>query len=127
MKKTHQGPFTPKQENVDRIKLLHIKCGFLDTEHLFMLPKNLVRIPTILRKLMLIFCKIYIIPTLRKKLFLLRNISRVRIQKSTVFVIIFIVFMWPLLLMNAEQIYIIHLQCLELLNKKIQDHLIKAR
>ena len=29
-----------KQETLERIKRLHIKCGFLDTEHLFVLPKN---------------------------------------------------------------------------------------
>ena len=39
-KTTHQGPFTPKQQALERIKRLHIKCGFLDTEHLFMLPKT---------------------------------------------------------------------------------------
>ena len=40
LKKTHQGPFTSKQETLERIKRLHIKCGFLDNEHLFMIPKN---------------------------------------------------------------------------------------
>ena len=40
LKKTHQGPFTYKQETLEGIKRLHIKCGFLDTEHLFMLPNN---------------------------------------------------------------------------------------
>ena len=39
-KRTHQGTFTPKQETLERIKRLHIKYGFLDTEHLFMFPKN---------------------------------------------------------------------------------------
>ena len=39
-KKTNQVPFTPKQETLEGIKRLHIKCGFLDTEHLFMLPKT---------------------------------------------------------------------------------------
>ena len=37
LKKTHQGPFKSKQETLERIKRLHIKCGFLDTDHLFML------------------------------------------------------------------------------------------
>ena len=40
LKKTHQGPFTSKQETLEIIKRLHIKCGFLDSEHLFLLPKN---------------------------------------------------------------------------------------
>ena len=38
--KTHQGPFTSKQETLEIIKRLHIKCGFLDTDNLFMLPKK---------------------------------------------------------------------------------------
>ena len=29
-----------KQETLERIKRLHIKCGFLDNEYLFMLPKT---------------------------------------------------------------------------------------
>ena len=40
LKKTHQGPFTSKQETLERIKRLHIKCGFLYTEHLFIIPKT---------------------------------------------------------------------------------------
>ena len=40
LKNNHQGPFTSKQETLEIIKLLHIKCVFLDDEHLFMLPKN---------------------------------------------------------------------------------------
>ena len=40
MKKNLQGPFTSKQENLEEIKLLHIKCEFLDIEHLFMIPKT---------------------------------------------------------------------------------------
>ena len=40
LKQPHQDVFTSKQENLERIKRLHIKCGFLDTEHLFMLPKT---------------------------------------------------------------------------------------
>ena len=37
---THEGPLTSKQETLERIKRLHIKCDFLDTEHLFMIPKT---------------------------------------------------------------------------------------
>ena len=40
LKKTHQGPFTSKQETLEIIKRLHIKFGFLDDEHLIMLPKT---------------------------------------------------------------------------------------
>ena len=40
MKQTYQGPFILKQIFLERIKRLHIKCGFLNTEHLFMLPKT---------------------------------------------------------------------------------------
>ena len=38
--KTHQRPFTSKQETLEIIKRLHIKCRFLNTEHLFVLPKT---------------------------------------------------------------------------------------
>ena len=38
LKQTHQDAFTSKQETIKIIKRLHIKCGFLDTEQLFMLP-----------------------------------------------------------------------------------------
>ena len=40
LKQTHQNAFTSKQETMERIKWLHIKCGFFDTEDLFMLPKT---------------------------------------------------------------------------------------
>ena len=40
LKQPHQDAFTSKQETLEIIKRLHIKCGFLDTEHLFMLPKT---------------------------------------------------------------------------------------
>ena len=38
LKQPHQDAFTPKQETLEGIKRLHIKCGFLDTDNLFMLP-----------------------------------------------------------------------------------------
>ena len=66
-------------------------------------------------------------PTVRQHIFLLRNISRVGILKSTVLVIIFRFFMWPISLMNAGPIITIHLKCLEIVYKKRQDHHIKAR
>ena len=40
LKQPHQDAFTSKQETLGILKRLHIKCGFLDTEHLFMLPKT---------------------------------------------------------------------------------------
>ena len=40
MKQPHHDAFTPKQEILERIKNLHKKCGFLDTEYLFMLTLN---------------------------------------------------------------------------------------
>ena len=38
LKQTYRDLFTSKQQTLEGIKRLHIKCGFLDTEHLFMLP-----------------------------------------------------------------------------------------
>ena len=40
LKQPHDDAFTSKQETLERIKQLHIKCGLWDTEHLFMLPNN---------------------------------------------------------------------------------------
>ena len=40
LKQPHQDAFTLKQETLERINRLHIDCGFLDTEHLFMFPIN---------------------------------------------------------------------------------------
>ena len=42
LKQPHQDAFIWKQETLERINRLHIKCGFLDTEHVFMLPKTWV-------------------------------------------------------------------------------------
>ena len=40
LKQPYQDSFTSKQETLERIKRLHIKCRFLYTEHLFILPKT---------------------------------------------------------------------------------------
>ena len=40
LKQPHQDTLKSKQETLEIINRLHIKCGFLDTEHLFMLPKT---------------------------------------------------------------------------------------
>ena len=38
--KYHQGPFASKQETLEKIKQIHIKCGLLDAAHLFKLHKT---------------------------------------------------------------------------------------
>ena len=53
-------------------------------------------------------------------MFLLINISRVGISKSTVLVIIFRVFMGRLSMINTGPIIIIHLQCLKIVYQKIK-------
>ena len=40
LKQHHHEDFTLKQEVLEIIKRLHEKCGFLDTDNLFMLPIN---------------------------------------------------------------------------------------
>ena len=40
LKQPRQDAFTLKQEHLERINLLHIKCGFLDNKNLFMLNIN---------------------------------------------------------------------------------------
>ena len=40
LKQPHQYTFTSKQETLEIIKQLHIKCDLLDNEHLFILPKT---------------------------------------------------------------------------------------
>ena len=91
MKQPHQDAFTSKQETFERIKRLHIKCGFLDTENSFMSPKTWLEYQkyedvhvAIMRNLYNSYCT--------PNVFLLRKISRVGIPKSTVLVVIFIFF-----------------------------------
>ena len=79
-----------------------------------------------MRILICILLKISIMPTVHN-CFLLRNILRVGIPKSTVLVIIFRFFMWPLSLRNSGPRNIIHLQCFEKLSKKRPYYLIKSR
>ena len=40
LKQPHQVAFTANQGTLEGIKRLNIKCGFLDTEHLFMFHKT---------------------------------------------------------------------------------------
>ena len=68
--------------------------------------------------LMWVLCKISITPTLRQNIFLLRKISIFRIPKSTVLIIIFKVFMWPISSINIGPRSIIHLQSFEMVSKK---------
>ena len=113
------------QESSEKIKRLHVKCGFLDTEHLFMLPINWLEyqeVPDVNVEISQKKYNAYCTP----KYDLLRNKLIVGIPKSTVLVIIFKVFMWPLSLINAVPRIIIHLQCFEMVSKKIRDHLIKS-
>ena len=67
---------------------------------------------------MWILCKISITHTVHQDIFLLRKISIVGIPKSTVLVIIFKVFMWPLSLINVVPQSIIHLKCFKMVSKK---------
>ena len=124
--KSHQGPFVSKQETWEVIKRLHIKCGFLDTEHLLMIPKTWLDYLQNEDFDVDISEHLYNANCAKKSIYF-GNIPRVGIPKSMVLVIIFRVFMWPLSLINSGPISIIHLQCLELLYQKLQYHLIKAR
>ena len=119
MKQPHQDAFTSKQLFLERIKRLHIKCGFLDTENLFMILINWLihhEVPNVNVEISQNFYNASCTP----KYFLLRKISIVGILKSTVFVIIFRLFMWPLSLMNGGARSIIHLQCFEMASKKYE-------
>ena len=110
LKQPHQDAFMSKQETLEIIKGLHIKCGLLDAEHLFMIPINWLnyhKFPGVHVEIAQNLYNTYFTP----KLFLLRKISMVGIPKSTDLVIIFRVFMWPLSLKNALPISIIQLQC----------------
>ena len=102
-----------KQKTLEIIKGLHIKCVFLDTEHLFLLLVNLFNYhenTDVKGDIAQNVYNTYYTP----KSFLLRNISIVGIQKSTVLVNIFRVFMCLLPMKNAGPIRIIHLQCFKM-------------
>ena len=65
LKQPHQDAFTPKHEILERINWLHIKCGFLDTEHLFMLLINWLnnsKVPDVNVDIVQNFCKAYCSP-----------------------------------------------------------------
>ena len=98
----------------------------MGTEHWFIIPINSLnhrKVPDVNMEIVQNFYNAYSMP----KSFLLRNISMVGIPKSTVLVIIFRVFMWPLSLINAVPWRIIHLQYFEMVSQKGQDHLLQAR
>ena len=117
LKQPHKDAFTSKQNILERIKHLHIKCSFLDIEHVFMLTKTYLNINN-MRMFMWKLRKISIMPTIHQTLFVLRNILIVGIPKYTVLVIIFRVFVWPFTLMNVGPRSIIHLQCFEMVSQK---------
>ena len=125
LKQPHQDTFTSKKQVLEIIKHLHIKCGFLDTEHLFILPSNWLDYRKVL-DVNVEIVKNSITPTVRQNHVLLRNISIVGIPKSTVLVIIFGVFMWPLSLINMGPQRIFHLQCFEMVSQKRQYHMLQA-
>ena len=62
--------------------------------------------------------KISIMPTVRQYIFLLRKIPIVGIPTSTVIVIVFRLFMWPLSLRNVEWRSIVQLQCFKMVSQK---------
>ena len=64
LKQPHQDAFTPKQENLERIDRLHIKCGYLDTEQSCFL-KSGYNINN-MRMCMWRLRKISLMPTVRK-------------------------------------------------------------
>ena len=83
LKQLYQDAFMPIQETLERIKRLQIKCGFLDTEHSFMLPNNWLnyhKVTDVNVDIAQNFYNAYHTP----KYVLLRNISIVGIQKATV-------------------------------------------
>ena len=125
LKQHHQEAFTSKQDIYKRIKPLHIKFGFLDTEHLCKLPikwLNHREVPDVTVEIVLNLYNASCTPTS----FLLRNISIVGILRSMVLIAIFRFFMWPLSLINLGPQSIIHLQYLEMVSQKIEDNLLQA-
>ena len=109
---------------LERIKRLHKKCGFLDTENLFMLTFNWLnhlQVTDVNVDILENFYYAFRTP----KYFLLRNILRVGIPKFTVLVIIFRVFMWPLSLINAGPRSITHWQCINMVSPKRRDNLLQ--
>ena len=100
LKQPHPDTFTSKEETLEVIKRLHIKCGFLYNEHIFMLPKTWLDYQQYTQNFYNVYCT--------HKYFLLRRISRDRIPKATVLVNIFRVFLWRISLRNAGSRSIIH-------------------
>ena len=110
-KKTHKGPFTSKQKTLERINRLHNKCGFLDNEHLFMLTKTWLEYLQYEEVDVEILENLYNANCTPKSYFVGKDFESWD-PKSTVLVIIFVVFMWLLSLINSVPIIIVHLQLL---------------
>ena len=126
LKTPHQGAFTSKQEIFEIIKSLHIKCGFLDNEHLFTILINWLNhreVPDMNVEIAQNLYNAYCTP----KSFLLRKILKVGIPKSTVLVVVFRILLWLLSLINAGPRRVIHMQIFEIVSKKRRDHLLQAR
>ena len=118
LKQPHQNAFTSKQETFEIIKRLHIKCGFLDTENLLILPKKLVRISRICGCSCINYAK-FLYAYCTPKYCFAEKYFKVGIPKSMVLIIIFRVFMWPLSLRDAGPRSIIHLQRFKMVSQKI--------
>ena len=122
-KQPHKDTFTSKQETLERIKRLHIKCGVFDTEHLFVLTKTWLEYQqyedvhvAITKYLYNAYCK--------RKYFFVENDFESwdpKIHGPCNYL------QSLLLLRNVVSRIVIHLQCLEMVYQKIQDHLIKSR
>ena len=126
MKQPHQDAFTSKQITLEIIKRLHIKCGFLDTEHLFMLPNNWLEYQEYADVNVYIKQNFYNTHCTKKSCFVETDFESwdSKIHGPCNYLLIF---MWPLSLKNAGPRSIIHLQYFKMLFKKRWDHIIKAR
>ena len=125
LEKPHQDTSTLKQDTLERIKRLHIKCGFLDTEHLFMLPKTWLeyqQYEDVYGEITKSFYNAYCTP---KAFFVEKYYEswdpKIHGPRNYLHI-----FMRILSLSNAVPRSIIHLQCLEMLSKKIRDHIKKG-
>ena len=72
LKQPNHDAFTSKQDILERINCLHKNCGFLDTEHLFMLPFNWLNHREVPDVNMDILEK-YIMPSIRQNIFCLER------------------------------------------------------
>ena len=102
LKQPYHDFFTSKQKTLKIIKWAHIKCGFLDAGHLFILPINCLNHHEVLD------VNVEIAQNLYNAYCTLFCFWIVGIPKSTVLKIIFRVLTWLLSLKNAGPISIIY-------------------